>query len=77
MHNGPNLASFIAGFASGVLWLCAAWVKVPTALGSGYGGVIDGLDAMRAGFRKQAIWNSAAAVMTAVAAVLQAFAQLA
>jgi hypothetical protein len=50
---------------------------VPTALGSGYGGVIDALDAMRAGFRKQAIWNSAAAVMTAVTAVLQAFAQLA
>jgi hypothetical protein len=61
------LASFVAGFASGVLWLCAAWVKVPTALGSAYGGVIDGLDEMRAGFRN----------MTAVAAVLQAFAQLA
>jgi hypothetical protein len=77
MHSTLNLASFVAGFASGVLWLCAAWVKVPTALGSAYGGVIDGLDEMRKGFRKQAIWNSAAAAMTAVAAVLQAFAQLA
>ena len=57
--------------------MCCLGVKVPTALGSGYGGVIDGLDATRAEFRKQAIWNSAAAVMTAVAAVFQAFAQLA
>jgi ribonucleotide monophosphatase NagD (HAD superfamily) len=58
------------------VWLYAANIKVPTNIASGYGGTIAGLDEMRMGFRRQATWNSYAAIMTAVAAGLQAASHL-
>jgi hypothetical protein len=67
-----NCSSVIFGFLSGALWLVAALMKVPTNLSSGFGGTVTGLDAMAAGFRRQAIWNGAAAGATALAALLQA-----
>jgi hypothetical protein len=68
--------SIIAGFLAGLLWFRAARIKVPTTLASGYGGTIEGLQEMAAGFEKQAAWNSYAAVMTALTAVLQALTQI-
>ena len=55
-----------AGFLSGALWFYAAIIKVPTNIGSGYGALV-GVEEMTAGFKKQAIWNSSAAVLQAVA----------
>ncbi len=71
-----NWLSIVAGFISGALWLYAARIKVPTNIGSGYGALV-GVQEMTAGFKKQATWNSYAAIMTAVAAVLQAASHLA
>jgi hypothetical protein len=68
--------AIISGFLSGALWLYASRIKVPTNLGSGYGGGIVGLQEMSDGFKNQATWNSYAAITTALAAVLQALAQL-
>jgi hypothetical protein len=68
--------AIVAGFVSGALWLYAANIKVPTNIASSYGGTIAGLEEMRIGFTKQATWNSYAAVMTAVAAGLQAASHL-
>jgi hypothetical protein len=76
MHGALIWLSIGAGFLSGALWLYAASVKVPTNIGSGYGTLV-GVEEMTAGFRRQAIWNSYAAVATAVAALLQAAAVLA
>jgi len=73
MHNILNWPPIIMGFLSGALWLCAAIIKVPTNIGSGYGALV-GVEEMTAGFRKQAIWNSSAAAATAIAALLQAIA---
>jgi hypothetical protein len=42
-----------------------------TNIGSGFGALV-GVEEMRAGFRKQATWNSCAAAATAIAALLQA-----
>jgi hypothetical protein len=53
------------------LWLYAAVLRVPTNIGSGYGALV-GVDEMTAGFKKQANWNSYAALATAAAALLQA-----
>jgi hypothetical protein len=71
-----NWFSIIAGFAAGALWLYAANIRVPTDIAGTYGGKIAGLDEMRMGFRRQATWNSYAAIMTAVAAALQAASHL-
>jgi len=68
--------SIIAGILAGLLWLYASRIEVPTNLGSGYGGGIVGLPEMAAGFEKQATWNCYAAVLTALAAGLQALAQI-
>jgi hypothetical protein len=75
LDHALNWLSIIVGFLSGALWLYASRIKVPTNIASGYGTLV-GVDEMTAGFRKQAIWNSYAAVATAVAAILQAFAQI-
>jgi len=75
LHNALNGLSIFTGFLSGALWLYASRIKVPTNIGSGYGALV-GVDEMTAGFRKQAIWNSYAAVATAGAALLQASAQI-
>jgi hypothetical protein len=72
MHAILNWGSIIGGFVSGALWLYASSINVPTKLASGYGGPIVGLDEMRSGFKKQASYNSYAAVATALAALLQA-----
>jgi hypothetical protein len=71
-----NWLSIIAGFLSGMLWLYAARIDVPTNISSGYGGTLVGVDDMKKGFKKQATWNSRAAIATAVAALLQAAASL-
>jgi hypothetical protein len=68
--------SIAAGFLAAGLWLYAARIKVPTNISSGYGGRVVGIEEMAAGFKKQATWNSYAAVMTAVALGFQAVAQL-
>jgi hypothetical protein len=65
-----------AGLLAAGLWLYASNIKVPTNLGSGWGGKVVGVEEMAAGFKKQATWNSYAAVMTAVAVGFQAIAQL-
>jgi hypothetical protein len=75
-HGALNWLSIAAGFLSGALWLYAASIKVPTNIGSGFGALI-GVEEMTAGFRKQAVWNSWAAVATAGAALLQAAARMA
>jgi hypothetical protein len=71
-----NWLSIVASFASGALWLYAANIKVSTNIAGTWGGKIAGLDEMRVGCGKQATWNSRAAVMTAIAAVLQAASHL-
>jgi hypothetical protein len=76
MQDPLNWLSIIAGFLAGVLWLYASNIKVPTKLASGYGGNVVGLEEMSAGFKRQAAWNSYAAIATAAAAVLQAAARL-
>jgi hypothetical protein len=75
-HNVFVSLSTIAGFMAGLLWFRAARIKVSTTLASGYGGTIEGLQEMAAGLEKQTAWNSYAAVMTALAALLQALAQI-
>jgi len=74
-HNAFIWSSIITGFLSGALWFYASSINVPTNIGSGYGALV-GVEEMTTGFRKQAIWNSYAAVATAVAVVLQAFGQI-
>jgi hypothetical protein len=76
MHNVFIWLSIIAGFVSGVLWLCTALINVPTNIGSGWGALV-GVEEMTAGFKKQAFWNSAAAIAAAAAALLQAAAMIA
>ena len=71
MHGALNWLSIVAGFLSGALWLYAASIKVPTNIVSGWGALV-GVEEMTAGFKKQATWNSYAAVATAAAALLQA-----
>ena len=71
MHSALSWLSIAAGFVAGALWLYAALIKVPTNIGSGYGALV-GVEEMTAGFKKQAFWNSCAAIATAVAALLQA-----
>jgi hypothetical protein len=71
VYDALNWSSIIAGFLSGALWLYAARINVPTNIGSGFGALV-GVEEMTAGFRKQAVWNSWAAVATAIAALLQA-----
>jgi len=75
MHNAFIWSSIITGFLSGALWLYASTITVPTNIGSGYGTLV-GVEEMTVGLKKQAIWNSYAAVATAAAAVLQAFARI-
>jgi hypothetical protein len=70
-----NWFSTVAGFLAAGLWLYASIIKVPTNIQSGYGKLV-GVEEMAAGFKKQAAWNSYAAVMTAAAASFQAVAQL-
>jgi hypothetical protein len=64
------------GVLSGALWLYAARIKVPTNLVSAYGGKIEGITEMNAGFGRQARWNGWAALSTALAAFVQAVALL-
>jgi len=75
IHSALNWLSIVAGFVAGTLWLYASLVKVPTKIGSGFGALV-GVEKMTAGFKKQAFWNSCAAVATAAAALLQAAAML-
>jgi hypothetical protein len=63
--------SISIGFIASILWLVAAFVKVPTNPSGGYGSAVEGLDEMRAGFGRQARYNSFAAFMTAVAMLSQ------
>ena len=72
MHDALNWLSIIAGVLSGVLWLSASLIKVPT---SGFGDLV-GVAEMTAGFRNQANWNSYAAMATALAAFFQAAAAI-
>ncbi|HKF12902.1 MAG TPA: hypothetical protein VKB89_30005 [Xanthobacteraceae bacterium] len=76
MHNAFIWSSIIAGFLSGALWLYASGIKVPINLVSGFGGSIGGLPEMSNGLKKQTTLNGYAAVTTAIAAALQAFAQI-
>ena len=71
MYGALIWLSIAAGFLSGALWLYAASIKVPTNIGSGWATLV-GVQQMSAGFRKQAFWNSYAAVATAIAALFQA-----
>jgi hypothetical protein len=68
--------SIALGFVAAGLWLYAARIKVPTNLVSSFGGQAEGLDKMQEGFRRQATWNSLAAMATAVAVLCQALANL-
>src|SRR5262249_28681561 len=61
MHNAFIWSSIITGFLSGALWLYASTITVPTNIGSGYGTLV-GVEEMTVGLKKQAIWNSYAAV---------------
>jgi hypothetical protein len=63
--------STVTGLLAAGLWFYASMIKVPTDIESGYGKLV-GVKEMSAGFKKQAIWNSYAAVMTAVAVGFQA-----
>jgi hypothetical protein len=72
MSNALLGLSIFVGFVASLLWLCAACIKVPTNLSSGFGGTVEGLDEMRSAFGRQAKWNSSAAIATAVAALFQA-----
>jgi len=76
MHNAFTWLSIIAGFLSGALWFYASGIKVPTNLVSGWDGWVGGLQEMSDGLKKQTTWNGWAAITTALAAVLQAFAQI-
>ena len=75
MHNALIWLSIAAGFVSGALWLYAAVIRVPTNIGSGFGALV-GVEEMTAGFRRQAFWNSCAAIATAAAALLQVAARV-
>jgi hypothetical protein len=76
LHNALNGLSIFTGFLSGALWLYASRIKVPTRLVSGFDGWIGGLQEMSNGLKKQGTWNSYAAIATAIAAILQALAQI-
>jgi hypothetical protein len=71
MHTVLSWLSVAAGFISGALWFYAAVIRVPTNIGSGWGALV-GVEEMTAGFKKQALLNSFAAMATATAALLQA-----
>jgi hypothetical protein len=75
MHSAFLWLSIVASFMSGALWLYAAVLKVPTDILATINGLV-GVDKMKAGFKKQAIWNSYAALATAAAALLQAAAMM-
>jgi hypothetical protein len=76
MHSWFYWGAVALGFLSGALWVYAARINVPTHLVTAYGGPIVGLDEMRAGFEKQATWNSWAATCTALAVFCQVVATL-
>ena len=75
MHTAFSWPAIVAGFLSGVLWLYAARIKVPTEIGSGFGALV-GIEAMSAGFNRQASWNGYAAIATGAAALFQAIAMM-
>ena len=76
LHDPLVWLSIIAGLLAGALWLYASTIKVPTNLVSGWDGWVGGLPEMSGAFKSQATWNGYAAAMTALAAILQALAQL-
>ena len=75
MHNLWAYLSIATGFAAAMLWFLSSRIEVPTELGGGYGGKINGLEEMSAALAKVAKLNRWAASATGLAAILQALAQ--
>jgi hypothetical protein len=71
MHTVLNWSAIVLWFASGLLWLRAATIAVPTNIQSGYGALV-GVKEMSDGLKKQASCNKWAAVASCVAAAMQA-----
>ena len=73
-HSLCSWFAVIAGLLSGLLWLYAALIRIPTdKLGSAWGTLV-GVEDVAAAFRRQTFWNACAASATGVAALLQAVA---
>jgi hypothetical protein len=75
MHQTLSWLAILSSASSAGLWLVASLIKVPTNIGSGYGGLV-GIPEMTQGFARQAAWNGWAAGMTAVAALAQGLSML-
>jgi hypothetical protein len=54
MHNLWAYLSIATALVAAALWFCAARVEVPTRLGGGYGGKINGLEETSAALAKVA-----------------------
>jgi hypothetical protein len=75
-HTLFSWIAVIAGLLSGLLWLYAALIRIPTEkLGSGFGTLV-GVEDVAAAFKRQTLWNACAATATGVAALLQVAAGL-
>ncbi len=70
MHTVLSWLAVALWLASGVLWLQAATITVPTDIGSGFGKLV-GVEEMSAGFKSQASWNTWAAIVSCAAAFVQ------
>lgn len=70
LHSFISYFSAAANFIAAVLWFYASIIKVPTDIGSAYGG-LSGIEEMSAGFKRQGFWNAVAAAMTGVAVLLE------
>jgi hypothetical protein len=68
-----NWIAVVAALVAAALWFYASLIRVPTNIESGYGALI-GVEAMSAGFKKQARLNALAAAVTGVAALSQGLA---
>jgi hypothetical protein len=71
-HSLCSWFAVIAGLLSGLLWLYAALIRMPTEkLGSAWGTLV-GVEDIAAALKRQTFWNAFAVGATGVAALLQA-----
>jgi hypothetical protein len=70
-HGICSWLAIIASVVSGLLWLYAALIRIPTEkLGSAFGTLV-GVEEIAAAFKRQTFWNACAASATGAAALLQ------
>lgn len=69
IHNLANWMSTGMWFASAVLWLIAAWIRIPTLVGSMHEIGPGGIGALSKNLKSQSRWNFIAAIASALGAL--------